>query len=150
MLPRFVKQRLGTTALALSIVSAAGALALESTEQPDPESAAATAGKKIFGVTKESGGAVSVELTPERMREGRLEVEIRVNTHTVNDLDKYDLKQITTLEFADESINPTSAPKLEGHHNRGTLAFPLSALPSAFSIKIRGLDKPELRVFSWP
>ena len=90
-----------------------------------------------------------VELTPEKYDKGRLTVSIRVNTHTVNDLDKYDLKAITKLEFDGKKVAPTSAPKLRGHHNSGELVFPLQSLPKAFTIKIENLDQ-KLRVFAWP
>lgn len=103
----------------------------------------------ILGTTKLSGGAVSVELTPASFADGRLVVDIRVNTHTVNDLDKYDLKSITTLETAGESVAPVSAPKLAGHHNSGELEFPLRALPDSMTITIQGLDEPATRIFLW-
>jgi hypothetical protein len=116
----------------------------------EPTDSITLADGPILGVTKESNGAVMIELTPESFRQGRLEVGIKVTTHTVNDLDKYDLKKITTLEFTGQVIHPTSAPALKGHHTSGKLVFPLEALPKGFAIKIRGLDKPELRVLSWP
>ena len=103
----------------------------------------------ILGVTRISEGRVTVELTPEKHAKGRLTVSIRVNTHSVNDLDKYDLKAITRLEFDGKKLAPSSAPKLRGHHNAGELVFPLQALPTAFTIKIENLDQ-RLRVFSWP
>jgi len=105
---------------------------------------------KIFGVTKESAGAVTVTLTPKKHVEGQLFVEIAVTTHTINDLEKYDLKKIATLDFTEQSIAPTSAPALRGHHNSGQLVFPLAAMPGAFAIKLHGLDQPVLRVLSWP
>lgn len=125
-------------------------LAMASAARASADSLTAAAESPILGVTKESKGAVTVALTPEHLRDGRLVVEIKVNTHTVNDLEKYDLTKITTLELEGKVIRPTSAPKLKGHHNSGELVFPLGTLPRAIVIKIRGLDKPELRVFSWP
>jgi len=104
----------------------------------------------LFGVTRESKGAVTIELTPKKHENGQLVVSMKVTTHTVNDLDKYDLKRQTELEFDSKKVHPTSAPKLKGHHNSGQIVFPLNVMPKAFSIKIRGIDEPKLRVFSWP
>ncbi len=105
---------------------------------------------QILGVTKESAGAVTVTLTPRRYAGGELFVDLGVKTHTVNDLERYDLKKIVSLDFDGKSIRPTSAPRLRGHHNSGQLVFPLTVLPGSFAIKIRGLDQPALRVLSWP
>lgn len=112
--------------------------------------ASGDAGGKILGVTRSDTGVVSVELTPTKLEGGNLVVDMRVTTHTVYDLDKYDLTKITTLEHDGTSVVPTSAPKLEGHHSAGELVFPMTKLPDAFTIKIDGLNKPGVRVFSWP
>ena len=77
----------------------------------------------IFGVTKQSKGEVIVELTPEKFVEGRLFATISVSTHNVDDLHKYDLKEITTLELGDQNIKPVSAPNLRGHHSKDKLVF---------------------------
>jgi hypothetical protein len=112
--------------------------------------AADSSGKRIFGQTRESEGAVTVALTPEKHDKGRLSVRIEVNTHTVNDLGKLDLKKIATLRFDGETIAPESAPKLGGHHTSGKLVFPVAEMPRSFSIAIRGMDEPDVREFSWP
>lgn len=104
----------------------------------------------ILGVTRESGGAVVVTLTPETFEDRRLTVEMAVNTHTVDDLHTYDLREITTLRADDAEVAPISAPRLEGHHSDGDLVFPLESLPSALTIEVRGLDEPALRTFRWP
>jgi hypothetical protein len=104
----------------------------------------------IFGVTKESAGPVTVTLTPRTHAEGRLFIDIAVNTHSVNDLDKHDVKKIVSLELDGKSIAPASVPSLRGHHSRGQLVFPLETVPRAFAIVIRGLDEPALRVLTWP
>jgi hypothetical protein len=103
-----------------------------------------------LGVTKETTGAVMIALTPKQFSDGKLVVDMQVTTHTINDLDKYDLTKVVSLEAGGQKVAPTSAPKLHGHHNSGQLVFPLAALPKAFSIKIEGLDQPALRVLSWP
>jgi len=141
-----IESIIGMGALAFAITWSGAAFAAEVNDPP----AATGKGGAILGVAKESAGAVTVTLAPQRLREGQLQVEMHVNTHTVSDLAKYDLLKLTTLEFEGKSISPSTAPRLEGHHNSGNLLFPLEALPKAFSIKIRGLDKPELRVLSWP
>jgi hypothetical protein len=105
---------------------------------------------QIFGVTRESVGAVTVTLTPKRHSEGRLWVDIAVNAQMVSRLEKYDLKKIVTLIFADQTIAPIAAPKLRGRYSSGQLVFPLVAIPRSFTIKIYGLEQPSLRIFSWP
>lgn len=93
-------------------------------------------------------GDVSVELTPQGINNGQLQVEIAVNTHSV-DLNQFDLKEITTLEFDDKLIKPVSALILRGHHNAGTLVFEVDDELDSFIIKIRGIPKVEERVFEW-
>jgi hypothetical protein len=104
----------------------------------------------IFGKTVSEGSRVMVDLTPKKFANGKLEVGIRVNTHTVNDLDRYDLRTITLLKAPDREVAPVSAPALRGHHNRGTLVFELAGLPDAFQIEIRGLPGKDLMIFKWP
>jgi hypothetical protein len=104
----------------------------------------------VLGVKKESAGAATVAMTPKKFADGQLVVDIQVNTHTVNDLDKYDLTKIVSLEAPGQKVAPKSAPKLRGHHTSGQLVFPLASLPKAFAIKIQGLDQPAERVLSWP
>jgi hypothetical protein len=101
-------------------------------------------------VTRESVGAVTVTLTPRRHGEGRLWVDITVNAQIVSRLEKYDLKKIAALMFADQTIAPIAAPKLRGRHTSGQLVFPLVAIPRSFTIRIYGLEQPSLRIFSWP
>ena len=114
------------------------------------QSMVAAANDGVFGVTRESGGAAMVALTPKNFADGKLTVDIQVNTHSVNDLDKYDLTKIVALDIGGKTVAPASAPKLRGHHNAGQLVFPVATLPKGFTIKIQGLDQPAERVFSWP
>lgn len=93
-------------------------------------------------------GDVSMELTPQEINNGQLQVEIAVNTHSV-DLNQFDLKEITTLEFDDKLIKPALAPALSGHHDSGTLVFEVDDELNSFIIKIRGIPKVEERVFEW-
>lgn len=109
-----------------------------------------TAGAQVFGVTRESDGAVMVALTPKSFADGRLVMEMGVNTHTVNDLDRYDLTRIVFLKVGDREIAPEAAPSLHGHHNAGELVFPLETMPEAFSVEIRNLNGAGVRTYSWP
>jgi len=94
-------------------------------------------------------GDVSIELTPLEVSDSELRVKIAVNTHSV-DLSGFDLKQITTLEYGRDSVNPSSAPNLGGHHSTGELIFKINKkLEGGFTIKIKGIPKVEERVFGW-
>lgn len=112
-----------------------------------------------FASTKQSGlnsintgttddGDVSIELTPKKVVNGVLTVKVSINTHSV-ELNDFDLKEITTLEFNGISINPTSAPSLGGHHVSGDIIFNIEKDISIFTIKIKGIPKIEERVFTW-
>ena len=129
------------TASALAILAVVSCSGLNS---------AAAADGKILGVTKESAGAATVALTPKKFADGQLLVDMQATTHTLNDLDKYDLTKIVSLEFDGQKVAPALAPKLRGHHSSGQLTFPVKALPKSFAIKIQGLDQPAERVLSWP
>ncbi len=102
------------------------------------------------GPTKFSDGEVSVELIPQKYENGIFTVSIGVNTHTVNDLDKYDLAALTTLEWNGQKYRPSSAPSLSGHHNLGELKFDLPREPEAYTIAILGLHDAGTRTFTWP
>lgn len=105
---------------------------------------------KVFGMTKTQGEEVVVDLTPEKFKKGKLSIKIMISTHSVDDLQKYNLKEITALEFGDQKLKPISVPRLGGHHNQGRLVFELAELPEQFSIKISGLNLPEDSTFDWP
>lgn len=94
-------------------------------------------------------GDVSIELTPIEVNNNHLKVRIDVNTHTV-DLNQFDLKELTTLEYKGISSNPISAPALGGHHDSGELIFETNDYADVFTIKINGVPDVEERVFRWP
>ena len=102
--------------------------------------------------TKSTGstgmGDVLVELTPHGVTDGKLEIDIAVNTHSVT-LSDFDLKEITTLEFGGKVIKPTEAPNLAGHHSSGTLVFDVEGNIDAYTITIVGIPKVEQRTFTW-
>lgn len=93
-------------------------------------------------------GDVSVELKPHKIINGKLNVDISVNTHSI-DLNQFDLKQITTLEYNGKTIKPISALTLTGHHNSGNLVFDLGENVDSFTIIIKGIPKVEERMFKW-
>ncbi len=96
-----------------------------------------------------SNGGVQIELTPKKISLGKLEVEIVMNTHSV-DLSRFNLKEITMLEYEGKQLMPYSAPNLMGHHISGTLIFEVmdNELDS-FRIVILGIPKVEKRIFEW-
>lgn len=107
-----------------------------------------TSNLKAINTGTTDSGDVSVELEPEGVSGGKMKVKISVNTHSV-DLSPFDLKKITTLEYAGKSLSPVSAPSLSGHHSYGTLTFDLVQEPNSFTIKIKGIPKVQERVFKW-
>ncbi|MBU2649114.1 hypothetical protein KKI24_30685 [bacterium] len=104
----------------------------------------------IFGVKKQSGGDVTVDLTPVSFDDGELIIKISINTHNVDDLSKYDLREIIQLETGAASIKPVKTPRLGGHHNSGRIVFKVAELPDKFSIGITGLNSADKREFNWP
>ena len=103
---------------------------------------------KTIGSGSTDSGAVLIELTPEEMHDGVLNVRIAANTHSV-DLTKFDLKRMAALEFSGKTLKPTEAPVLQGHHVSGTLRFDTGENIKIFTIKIRGIPNVEERVFEW-
>lgn len=93
-------------------------------------------------------GDVSIELTPKRISNKAVEVDIAANTHSV-DLSQFDLKQITTMEYGGKSVKPTSAPRLEGHHVSGKFVFNTDKNINRFKIIIEGIPQINNRVFEW-
>ncbi len=138
-----------------TIVAAIGLVALVIAINPTSRvgRASATAlagGSQVFGVTKESAGAVTVALTPKKFSNERLVIDMAVTTHTVDDLDKHDLTKVVALVTAGKTIAPSSAPSLSGHHSRGELVFPLETSPTSLVIEIRDLGEPGVQVLRWP
>jgi hypothetical protein len=123
-----------------------------SSNNPEPTTENLVQAKPQIFETKSTGstgmGDVLVELTSHRVTNGQLEVDIAVNTHSVN-LAQFDLKEITTLEFNEQTQKPISAPTLAGHHASGTLIFETGEYIDSFTIKIEGIPKIEERIFAW-
>ncbi|RME32150.1 hypothetical protein D6789_00475 [Candidatus Woesearchaeota archaeon] len=93
-------------------------------------------------------GDVLIELTPRGVVNGKLSVDISMNTHSVM-LSQFDLKERTTLKFAGRSVKPLEAPSLRGHHVSGTLVFDVGQDLDSYSIIIEGVPKVEERIFTW-
>lgn len=94
-------------------------------------------------------GDVAIELTPIGMKNGRFEVQVTANTHSV-DLSQFDLMEIAILTYENKSIKSLSSPKLSGHHSSGTMTFDTKQEISSFRIIIEGIPNMEKRVFEWP
>ena len=75
-------------------------------------------------------------------------MKIDVNTH-IADLSKFDLKQLTTLEYNGKYIKPIDVPNLKGHHSSGILMFNVGDDIKGFIIKIKGIPLVEERIFKW-
>ncbi len=99
--------------------------------------------------TKTSEGEVTIKLTPRKVQNGKLEVDITMDTHSVP-LDTLDLKKLITLEYNSQTAQPTSAPSLSGHHASGTIIFDVAQELSTFTILIRGVPDVEVREVVWP
>ncbi|MBI4153953.1 hypothetical protein HY501_01325 [Candidatus Woesearchaeota archaeon] len=98
--------------------------------------------------TQTSTGEVTIDLTPKGEVNGNFLVGVSVNTHSVA-LEGYDLAKLTRLEIKGQSIQPTSAPALTGHHVSGELIFPLQGSPKTFKIIIVKIPDKEIREFVW-
>lgn len=132
-------------AFALFLVLFNGAFDEKSTVQQAPQQATDTGEY----ATKTSSGAVTIDLTPEGVKDGKLVFHIGVNTHSVA-LEQYDLKNLTLLDYGGTTIEPAYAPQLSGHHNSGTISFPVDHEQKTFKVIIRGIPDSDERVFEWP
>jgi len=103
---------------------------------------------KLISTGSTSSGEVLVELTPHNAKDGKLKIDIEVNTHSV-DLTEFDLMQITTLEFDGQTIKPISVPSLNGHHSSGTITFETGKELNSFKVIIKGIPKIGQRLFEW-
>lgn len=95
-----------------------------------------------------SESVVAIDLTPKEFENGKLYVDISVNTHSI-DLTQFDLTKLVKLEYASNSIFPESAPKLSGHHTSGTLIFDTGKELKSFKIIVKGIPDIKERIFEW-
>ncbi|MBI2558693.1 hypothetical protein HYW20_05195 [Candidatus Woesearchaeota archaeon] len=105
-------------------------------------------GFKMISTGSTDQGSVQIDLTPRGFANSQLQVDFAVNTHSV-ELGTYALEKITTLEYGGKKISPINAPKLEGHHSSGALAFNVIEKFDKFRIIIKGIPNVEERVFEW-
>ena len=98
--------------------------------------------------TKTSQGEATIDLTPRGFKDNKLNVDIIVNTHTI-DLSNYDLSKLVRLYYKGKSYSPIEAPNLKGHHVSGVLVFSIDNEPKEFSIIIEGIPNVEERRFEW-
>lgn len=103
---------------------------------------------KTFSTGSTDSGDVLIELTPKGMKSGKFEVDISLNTHSV-DLGQFDLVKVTSLEYEGKAIKPVSAPELSGHHGSGTMVFDTGKEIKNFKVTIKGIPAVEERVSEW-
>ena len=103
----------------------------------------------IFGVQKGSAGEVAITLKPLEFKDGNFVVYMTVDTYSIDDLDKYNLKEIISFKSGSMVIKPSEVPVLSEHHNIGKLYFPLNSLPKNFEITISNLNRTGIRRFIW-
>ena len=89
-----------------------------------------------------------IELIPELSNENRLELKFNINSHSVS-LNKFDLKEITTLEYNNKILSPVKASIIGGHHSSGTIVFDTEEDIGSFTIRIKGIPKVEDRLYEW-
>lgn len=118
------------------------------TPPPRPRTAEATAAAMVVYAPQESAGEVTLSLAP-RWSDGKLVVLLAANTHSV-DLAQIDLGQALRLVVNGETIAPSAADSLKGHHARARVVFPVPREPSQFTLEIRGVPDVETRTVQWP
>ncbi len=93
-------------------------------------------------------GDVMIELSPAKIEKNNVEISFAMNTHSV-DLNQFNLKDITLLEYNGKREKPVKAPELEGHHVSGALSFNVDEKPEEMRVIINGIPKEKERVFEW-
>ncbi len=101
---------------------------------------------KITGSTGSDNAMI--ELTPQVTDNNKLVVNFSVETHSVN-LDLFNLKDITTLEYGGKVLKPVSAGRLGGHHSSGKIIFDVGGDIRNFKIRIKGVPEVQDRVYVW-
>lgn len=109
---------------------------------------ASAAGYEMQSSGSMGSGDVLVELTPRGVENGRLVVDFAMNTHSVS-LSAFDLKELTTLRFADKTIKPSEATPPAGHHAYGQMVFDTGGKVKDFTITVEGIPLNKKRVFAW-
>lgn len=94
-------------------------------------------------------GDVLIELAPAGIKNGKFEIAISANTHSI-DLAQFDLMQQAVLQYGNKEIKPISTPMLNGHHSSGVITFDIKKEINNFKIIINNIPNMEKRVFEWP
>ena len=115
--------------------------------------APALAGKEISSMSAISTGGLgsddmTMEITPVRYSDGRLEVKYYANTHSVS-LGQYDLMELCTLEVDGKIYKPVKADRMSGHHAGGRIVFEVPERPDQFRIVIRDIPQVKERSYDW-
>ncbi len=100
---------------------------------------------KLTGST--GSGDALVELTP-KIDSNKLVVKFNINTHSVR-LSRFDLTNITTLEYEGKIRKPIKASRIGGHHSSGTIVFDTGEDISSFTIRIKGIPSVNERIYEW-
>jgi hypothetical protein len=93
-------------------------------------------------------GDMTMDVTPVKYKDGRLEVKYYANTHSVS-LGKYDLMELSTLEVNGKIYKPVKADRMRGHHSGGRIVFEVPERPDQFRIVIRDIPTVEERYYVW-
>ncbi len=93
-------------------------------------------------------GDMTMEVTPARYKDGRLEVKYYANTHSVS-LGNYDLMKLSTLEADGTVYSPAQVDRMKGHHASGRIVFEMPERPKQFRILIRDIPQVKVRSYDW-
>jgi hypothetical protein len=93
-------------------------------------------------------GDMTMDVTPVKYKDGRLEVKYYANTHSVS-LGKYDLMELSTMHVDGKVYHPVKVDRMRGHHSGGKIVFEIPERPDRFSMVIQGLPGVENRLYEW-
>lgn len=109
---------------------------------------ASAAGYEMQSTGSMAEGDVVLELTPRGVKDGKLVVDFAMNTHSVR-LSDFDLRELTTLRFADKALKPSEVSPPAGHHAYGQMIFETGGDVRDFTITVEGIPLERKRVFTW-
>lgn len=107
----------------------------------------------VFAAGAMEPGEVKLELSPEKVEDGVLEVKYFASVGDMV-LDAFDLASMSTLQLGDLQVRAVRADPMKGHHDNGLIYFQLPAgsaiaATSSFTITVTGLPEQATRVFGW-
>lgn len=103
---------------------------------------------KAISIGSADSGGVVVELIPASYKNGKLTINLSMNTHSVS-LSGIDLAAVTVLKFKGKTYKPVKVKAGGGHHAYGKIIFEIAEEPEDFSITITGIPMVQNRVFKW-